>query len=89
MSMSSRLIGKPDPRDVGVDGRAVRGCGGGGASGGDGACGEDRLVDGVVAAEGGCTDMLVRELELDADGERYWFRMICRGGVIAISGSVA
>ena len=34
-------------------------------------------------------DMAVRELELAADGERYWFRMICRGGVIAISGSVA
>ena len=76
MSMYSRLKGEPDPRDIGVDGRAVRGGAAAGASGGDGACGGDRLVDGVVAAEGGCTDMWVREPELDVDGDRYWFRMI-------------
>ena len=40
MTMSSMFIGEPDPRDIGVAGRAVRG-GGGGMSGGDGACGGD------------------------------------------------
>jgi hypothetical protein len=67
-------IGEPDPRDIGVAGRAVRGGGGGGGggtSGGDGACGGDRLVDGVVAAKGECTDVLVRERELDEDGDQY------------------
>ena len=70
MSMSSRFIGEPNPRGIGVAGRAVRG-GGGGTSGGDGACGGDWLVDGVVVAEGECTDVLARERKLDDDGDRY------------------